>query len=120
MILLRHKMTHRLVNAILVVLLILTGQSMAIARGAAGPAGQMELCTGTGPVMVYVDADGNPIETPRYCPEGAMAVLLGIDVPAPMLAPPTAVRRALTLTETPQIAHAAVRTPQARAPPVEF
>lgn len=50
-------------------ILAVTGQSMAVARGASDPAGQMVLCTGNGPVTVYMDADGNPAAAPHMCPD---------------------------------------------------
>ncbi|WP_380995191.1 hypothetical protein [Sedimentitalea sp. HM32M-2] len=65
----------RSVGFALVLLLLLTSQSMAVARGAPGPAGQMQLCTGTGPVMVYVDADGAPVGPPHICPDFALTLL---------------------------------------------
>lgn len=65
----------------LALLLIVTSQTMAIARGASGPAGQMILCTGTGPVQVFVDEDGQPTGPPHYCPECALAFADCVDAP---------------------------------------
>ncbi|WP_293576819.1 hypothetical protein [Phaeobacter sp.] len=31
--------------------------------------GQMVICTGSGPVMVYIDSDGAPTSPPSDCPE---------------------------------------------------
>ena len=39
----------------LAVVLVLTGQSMAAARGAADATGKMVLCVGTQSVVVYMD-----------------------------------------------------------------
>ena len=101
----------------LALMLVLTGQSMAIARGASGPAGEMVLCTGTGPVSVYVDENGAPTAPPQYCPDCALTLLVDMPAPDPVL---------LTLTVRP--ADLSVRTPAftrlssllratARAPP---
>ncbi|WP_424984439.1 hypothetical protein [Microbulbifer sp. S227A] len=49
---------------------------MAIARAAPGPAGQIELCTGSGPIMVYVDEAGAPVGPPHLCPDFALSLLL--------------------------------------------
>lgn len=71
----------------LALLLVLTGQSMAIARGFGGPAGEMVLCTGSGPVMVYVDENGAPTKPPHYCPDGVLSLLVDMPAPDPMLLP---------------------------------
>jgi hypothetical protein len=55
--------------SLLCVLLVLTGQSMAVARGAMASGGQMVICSGAGPVTVHVDAQGNPTTAPRVCPD---------------------------------------------------
>lgn len=65
----------------LVLLLVLTGQSMAVARGHTGVSGQMVLCTGTGPVMVYVDENGSPVAPPQYCPDTALNLLAAVVLP---------------------------------------
>lgn len=63
-------------------LLALTGQSMAVARGAPGPAGQMVICTGTGPIMVSVDESGAPTGPAHICPEAALSLIqLAFDSP---------------------------------------
>lgn len=71
----------------LALMLVLTGQSMAVARGSAGPAGQMTLCTGAGPVMVYVDENGAPTGPPVICPEFALSLLMAIAMPDMMALP---------------------------------
>lgn len=61
--------THAYIAFLLIAVLTLTGHSMAIARGAPGPSGFIELCTGTGPIMVAVDEDGAPTGASHVCPE---------------------------------------------------
>ncbi len=68
-------------SLVLCCLLVLTGQALAIARGAPLPMGQVELCTGTGPVMVSIGADGAPISPPHYCPEGVLSLLQAVALP---------------------------------------
>ncbi len=67
----------------LILLLLLTSQSMAVARGVSGSGGQIELCTGTGPVMVFVDETGTPTDPPRYCPDQVLTVLAHVTMPVP-------------------------------------
>jgi hypothetical protein len=59
----------------LALVLVLTGQSMAAARGANDATGQMVLCTGTGSVVVYMDESGVPTQAPHFCPDCTLAAL---------------------------------------------
>ena len=70
----------------LTALLVLTGQGLAVARGMAPATQSAELCTGSGPVMVHLDANGQPTAPPHYCPDGALALLqlLALERPAPV------------------------------------
>jgi len=73
----------------LVAVMVLTSQSMAVARGAAMDAkGQIVLCTGTGPLTVYVDEDGQPVGRPHICPDCALHVFAAIAAPEIAPAPP--------------------------------
>ncbi|MBI6630160.1 hypothetical protein [Pontibaca salina] len=67
--------------AVLGLLLVLTSQSLAVARVSPAPVGQMELCTGTGPVMVYFDENGEPSGAPHFCPEGALSLIVALAAP---------------------------------------
>ncbi len=90
---------RRFLPFLLSLLVILTGQSVAESRGIDRAVGQMVLCTGTGPVVVYMDADGQPTQAPHYCPDYALALLGAVhqaqaDIPpAPVLAQPEPTRR---------------------------
>ncbi|MFD1507881.1 hypothetical protein [Lacimonas salitolerans] len=109
---------HPLLSAVLVLVLALTGQSMAIARGMPGPAGQMVLCTGSGPVTVLVDEDGQPTSPPHICPECTQSLFAAHwDAPAPQS---HAAPRLIALSPGAQaaIACALAPLPQARGPPV--
>ncbi len=70
-----------LTSLMLALMLALTSQSMAVARGASAATGQVVLCTGNGTVAVYVDAEGKPTSPPHICPDAALHVLLDAAVP---------------------------------------
>lgn len=55
---------------------------MAVVRGAAAATGQLVLCTGTGPMVVYVDADNKPTSAPVLCPDAALHFLTDATRPA--------------------------------------
>lgn len=68
-------MTLRSLSTLLLALMLaLTGQGMAVARGASAATGQIVLCTGAGPVAIYVDAQGKPTTAPHICPDSALNV----------------------------------------------
>lgn len=102
----------------LVLLLVLTSQSMAVARGMTGPVGQMVLCTGTGPVSVFVDQNGQPVAPPHYCPDCALDSMQAVALDAKAS---KHVARLVTL-EPPVVATVArtseILAPSARGPPV--
>lgn len=60
---------------LLVAVLVLTGHSMAVARGMPTASGQMVLCTGEGPLVVPVDEQGNPTGPAHICPDCSLTVL---------------------------------------------
>jgi len=66
-----------LIPLILAIILAFTSQTMAVARGASAATGQMVLCTGTGTVSVYTDAQGQPTGAPHFCPDCALNAVLG-------------------------------------------
>ncbi|EEE37124.1 hypothetical protein RKLH11_960 [Rhodobacteraceae bacterium KLH11] len=99
------------------VLVILTGQGVAASRGVDRAVGQMVLCTGTGPVVVYMDDEGQPTQAPHYCPDYALS-LLGALHPVQIALPlaPTKAPPALPQYVDGQIAAPVPQRP-ARAPP---
>ena len=109
----------RLLSLTLALLIAVTSQQMAIARGVTtNAAGQVILCTGQGVVTVTLDANGDPIEPAHICPDCALSLL---DVVAGYSAPAPWVIHSSTLVQTivdklqsptvPPVAHA-------RGPPV--
>lgn len=72
----------------LALMLALTGQAMAVARGASSPSGQMVICSGNGPLMLSVDENGQPTGPPHVCPEYALSVIAATsDVPQSPIRP---------------------------------
>ncbi|MBO9444417.1 hypothetical protein J7416_01150 [Ruegeria sp. R14_0] len=66
---------NRCLPIVVSLLVVLTGQSIAASRGMDRAVGHMVLCTGSGPVVVYVDADGQPTQAPHLCPDYALTLL---------------------------------------------
>lgn len=101
-------------------MIVLTGQAVAVARAAPGPAGQMELCTGNGPVMVYVDNSGAPVSPPHLCPEFALGLLLAVAQPSQFAQKVDVARRLPAVRADLQNTELQLPRMLARAPPVEF
>lgn len=98
-------------------LMALTSQTMAVARGAPAPAGMMVICTGTGPVTIQVDSDGQPTGAVHICPDCALG-LFDAPVISPLSAPHLTTATALDPFETYSEIAIAVRAAfKARAPP---
>lgn len=101
----------------LALVLVLTAQSMAAARGAPAVAGAITLCTGAGPVTLLTDAEGQPLAPSHICPDCTLTLDAG---PAgPMLAlSHVAVRIAPLLPRDTSVRLDAVMQPfSARDPP---
>ncbi len=98
-------------------LVIVTGQGVAASRGVDRAVGQMVLCTGTGPVVVYMDKDGQPTRAPHYCPDYALSLLGAVhEAPTVLPAAPAKALPAPLLRLGDLIAAPLPRHP-ARAPP---
>lgn len=109
---------RRYLGLLLVAALLLTGHSAAASRAQRDATGQVILCTGMGPVTVYVDENGEPTGPPHICPE-CITHLLDLAIAAPMLvAPETCARQATPLAPRAQWTRAVVHSPRARAPPL--
>lgn len=109
----------RCFNAVLIILLVLTGHSMAIARGHIETiAGRIVICSGSDVVMVYVDAEGQPVGAPQYCPDGVLSLF---DASDGFVAPVRDIGQTLSVLS--QMARADIRSVRgidavARGPPV--
>ncbi len=67
-----------IIRGLLVALIVLTAQSAAAARMMPDATGQMVICTGTGPMMIHVGADGMPTSAPQICPEYALSLIVAV------------------------------------------
>jgi hypothetical protein len=82
-------MLRRLALVALAGVIALTAAAFAVARGQGMVAGYAEICAGSGPVMVALNAEGNPVGPAQLCPEAAFFVIGGVAPPPP--APPLTV-----------------------------
>lgn len=60
----------------LALLLVFTAQSMAVARGIQGVGGAVVLCTGSGPVTILTDSEGQPVGPTHICPECTLSLIV--------------------------------------------
>ena len=98
-------------------LLVVTSQSMAVARGMPGAAGSVVLCTGTGPVTILTDAEGQPIGPAHICPDCALSLIVTLEQGAAVVAHPMGRAEALRVAAVPVVLPRAVRPFSARDPP---
>ena len=105
-------------SGVLVLVLVLTGHSMAIARGMPGASGYAEYCISETAVMVPVDSEGNPTGPAHICPDFSLSLLNWVEV-APVVVVPVAgsASRIETWHETSDRPIRLVEA-SARAPPV--
>lgn len=54
-------------SAFLIVLMLFTGQALAMARGMPLSVGTMEICSGQHTVIVAIDANGEPTHAQHHC-----------------------------------------------------
>ena len=106
------------ITFLLVAVLVLTTQSMAGARGAAMSAGQIVLCTGTGPVTVNADKKGQPVGPAHICPDCALSELVAAYAPALSPAEPLAISELQWSRQTITVINALRHPASARDPPL--
>ncbi|AUH33735.1 hypothetical protein CUV01_10345 [Paracoccus tegillarcae] len=63
---------------------MLTGFSLASARGLTQIGDQVVLCSGEMVVLTY-GPDGEPSESPHYCPDMAIGLLAAVAAPVPQI-----------------------------------
>ncbi|MBU2891171.1 DUF2946 family protein [Celeribacter halophilus] len=110
----------RTINALVVaLLLVVTSQSMAVARGTMRDAtGAVVICTGTGPLTVLTDADGQPVGPAHICPDCALSVIAGLAEAFDLLPPAQRVLQVTPLVLNPPVHDTVPPRPRARAPPL--
>jgi len=62
-------------TAMIALSLVVSGQAIALAKGASPATGYMVLCTGHGTVILFTDENGDPTATPHLCPDCTLATL---------------------------------------------
>jgi hypothetical protein len=112
------KVMRRYIALLLAAALLLTGHSAAASRFDRDATGQVILCTGSGPVTVYVDENGTPTGAPHICPD-CITHLLDLAEYAPHLrAPYEPVRQVHRVLSRAQSTVAPLEEVRARAPPL--
>ena len=102
----------------LAILIVLTSQTLAMARGQATASGQMVFCSVGQVVTVSVDAEGKPVGPAHICPDCVMHVLdLSGEKPPPQFS--SACRDVPhALADAPPALGPSTIIPKARAPPL--
>ncbi len=112
------KWTSHILSVLLAAVIALTAQSAAVARTMPDATGQMVICTGTGPTMIYFDEDGNPTSPPQLCPDYALSLIVALDVPEIAVVATGVWQRASIDFVEPGRPVLRLGTPNARGPPV--
>ena len=105
-------------SILLSLILVVTSHSMALARTADQPQGQMVICSGEDTFVVYIDADGQPLPASHLCPDCALQALPATMPPILALARTLSATVVSTPDEVVPDNRAAYSRALARAPPV--
>lgn len=70
---------------LLLLLVVFTSMALAAARGQAPAVGTLVICTGTGPIHILVDENGQPTGGLMVCPDYAVAFFADITAVTPDL-----------------------------------
>lgn len=71
----------------LALLITVTSVTFAAARGQSPAVGTMEICTGTGPIHILVDENGEPTGGVMICPDFALAFFADVWTEGPTVQP---------------------------------
>lgn len=105
-------------TALVALSLVISGQAIALAKGASPATGHMVLCTGHGPVVLFTDANGDPTAPPHMCPDCTLAALSAAPEAHAVPLALDARARPVVWTQSEQaIQTSRSPTTQARAPP---
>jgi len=102
---------------LLALILALTSQTMAVARGQTRIAGEIVICSGYGLTTISVDEDGNPVGPVHICPDMVLGLMAALEVQPPTLTRPEGGVTQLVATETVIPATQSEPRPRARDPP---
>jgi hypothetical protein len=107
---------HRLIHIALALLLVLTSQQVALARGAA--TGQLAvICGPAGLIAVALDDQGQPSGMGHYCPDGMLALASTAVPPVVLAAPQGVVASPWAAPVAMLVPHPPLRHGAARGPP---
>lgn len=109
---------RRLVGLSLALLLAITSQAFAVARGASPASGYAVYCINGSMVTVAIDDSGHPVSEPHLCPDAVAGFAVLSDPPA---APLSLARQGEAMVWREPALALALRKPvtaQARGPPV--
>ncbi|OJI93973.1 hypothetical protein LY10_00270 [Planktotalea frisia] len=112
------KRVSQIISSLLVALVVLTAQSAAAARTMPDASGQMVICTGNGPMMIYIDANGEPTGAPQICPEYALSLIVAVALDAPVMSKRVVWSELRSVERVLKQATVRLGTPMARGPPV--
>ena len=112
-----HYLRSPILAALMALILVLTGQTMAVARGATGPAGSMVLCTGTGPITILVDENGQPIGPRHICPDCSLSLFAALGPVQTLLPRPSRWQAVAFVSQSRSSTGHIAPHAQARAPP---
>jgi hypothetical protein len=101
----------------LALMIALTGHVSAGVKGARDASGQIVICSGNGPVIVYVDDEGQPTKAPHFCPDCVVHLLDAVASPNAMALRAYGGQAFDRLWEVPVLTHWAAPDAMARAPP---
>ena len=119
----RTGLRRSLVALFLGLLIIAGNQGLAMVHGvgsAGGEATEMVLCTGTGPVTVWIDANGDPVAPPHDCPDCTLCLPHGLLPETAQPARAMRVARSVLRPAPPKLVSRPAPGPVARGPPFRF
>jgi hypothetical protein len=109
---------YRILRPFLILAIVLTAQSLALARGQTMVAGEMVLCLGGEAVTVTVDAEGKPTGPAHICPDMALGLMAAFQHDLPVPVSVQGQGRALSVIAAVPVAALAELVPSARGPPL--
>lgn len=102
----------------LILMLALTSQGLAAARGQSRAVSELVICAGTAVITLSVDGDGKPVKRSDFCPDMAPQLLAAVGMPAPPPVPRSGMARAILSMPVTRITGRDAPQAQARDPPM--